>query len=168
MPSELLLETISMLKQRIELRRRYLVRNEIPTRQLLVDPLLAVLGWDFKDSTRVRLEHSVGPRRADYVLMVNNLPRIVVESKRYGSRLGARAIGQGLNYALWLQANSVVITDGDLWQMYRLVDRNRRIASLEWEARVTDESEGATALSLDRMSYAAIQSNHLQDRAPVS
>ena len=158
MPTELLVETVTMLKQRIELRRQYFLRNEIPTRQLLVDPLLQILGWDFKDSTRVRLEHPVGPRRADYVLLIGGQPRIVVEAKRYGAPLGKAVIGQVLGYAVWLQARDVVITDGDRWRMYRVVSVNQRKVGLTWEVRVSEAAPESTALAVERLSYTSVRS----------
>ena len=157
MPSELLIETVTMLKQRIELRRKYLLKNEVPTRQLLVDPLLQVLGWDFKDLTRVRLEHPVGRRWADYALLIDGQPRIVVEAKRYGTQLGLSVIGQALDYAVWLQASDVVVTDGDMWRMYRIASANRRKVSLTWEVKVTESAAESTALTMDRLSYTSMR-----------
>lgn len=160
MPAELLIETVTMLKQRIELRRKYLLKNEVPTRQLLVDPLLQVLGWDFEDSTRVRLEHPVGRRWADYVLLIDGQPRIVVEAKRYGTQLGPTVIRQALDYAVWLQARDVVITDGDMWRMYRIASANRRKVGLIWEVKVTESTAESTALTMDRLSYTSMCSEH--------
>ena len=158
MPTELLIETVTMLKQRIELRRQYFLKNEIPTRQLLVDPLLQVLGWNFEDSTRVRLEHPVGPRRADYVLLIDGQPRIVVEAKRYGSPLGLPVIRQAFDYAVWLQARDVLITDGDRWRMYRIVSANRHKLDLAWEVGVSELAAESTSLTMERLSYTSIRS----------
>lgn len=161
MPTELLVETVTMLKQRIELRRPYFLRNEIPTRQLLVDPLLQVLGWDFKDSTRVCLEHPVGPRRADYVLLIDGQPRTVVEAKRYGSPLGKAVTGQALDYAVWLQARDVVITDGDRWLMYRVVSASQRKVDLTWEVGLSESTPESAALTMERLSYTSIRSEQI-------
>ena len=92
MPSDLLIETVTMLKQRIEIRREYLTRNESPTRQLLIDPLLDALGWDFEDSSRVVLEFPIGRLRVDYVLIVDGRPKIAVEAKRFGTALAGETI----------------------------------------------------------------------------
>ncbi len=156
MPSELLVETIAMLRQRIHIRSRYLGRNETPTRQLLVDPLLQALGWDFKDSGRVTLEKNAGEGWADYVLLSDERPRIVVEAKRFGTSLTNEVVNQAVRYALWLGVRHVAITDGDEWRVFEIVDVAERSLKLTTEFKVTGLELSETAANANLMSRDAI------------
>lgn len=68
-----------------------LIESEADTRQVLVEPILDQLGWETMDTGRVRREYSPYDtddkhdryrRRLDYVLFVNELPYIVIETKK--------------------------------------------------------------------------------------
>ena len=59
----------------------YLLGKERRTRQMLIDPLLKVLGWDVLDPGAVYLEHN----KMDYALMSNATPVAVIEAKPLGS-----------------------------------------------------------------------------------
>ena len=54
-----LVAVIETLKARIEQHRADLQSNEIRTRTALIDPLLAVLGWDVSDPGLVTPEYDV-------------------------------------------------------------------------------------------------------------
>ncbi len=145
-----------MLRQRIQIRSRYLGRNETPTRQLLVDPLLEALGWDFKDSGRVTLEGRAGAGWADYVLLSDERPRIVVEAKRFGTPLTKEVVNQVVRYALWLGVRHVAVTNGDEWRMFEVLDVVERILKLTTDFKVTGLDVSETASQADRMSRDAI------------
>ena len=67
------------------------MRNEADTRQVLVEPILGALGWDIMNTEQVRREyrpydtkdkHDRYRRRPDYVLIVNEMSYIVIETKK--------------------------------------------------------------------------------------
>ena len=167
MPSDLLIETVTMLKQRIEIRREYLTRNESPTRQLLIDPLLDALGWDFEDSSRVILEFPIGRLRVDYVLIVDGRPKIAVEAKRFGTALAGEPTRQVFRYAGKASIRYAVVTDGARWRMFDAFEREGMFLQpvMEFDLTTTDSAEAARIA--ERMSYEKIESERWS-RAAIS
>ena len=147
-----------MLKQRIEIRWEYLARNEIPTRQMLVDPMLRALGWDFEDTDRVSLEHPSGRGRMDYALFLRNRLQVAVEAKRFSDELTEEVKDQAYGYAIRSGARYAVVTNGDRWEMFdtsqHWSQRESRVAETEVSASETTEC----AERLDRISYATLES----------
>lgn len=95
--------------------------NEANTKALLVEPLLAALGWDTGDLEAVEREHRVYDGTClDYALKINGQPRLFVEAKAIGKSLDDRQfIAQSVNYAnnegvLWC-----VLTNGLVHRVYK-------------------------------------------------
>lgn len=111
---------IKSLQNKIEQHYAYLSSSETRTRQVLIDPLLKELGWDVSDPSQVELEYSAGTggEKADYALIANGKPVMVVEAKSLKTQLGDRVVMQALNYANSLGIAHMVITNGDEWRMY--------------------------------------------------
>ena len=158
MPSELLIETITMLKQRIEIRREYLSRNESPTRQLLIDPLLDALGWDFEDSSRVILEFPIGRLRVDYVLIVDGRPKIAVEAKRFGTAIGGEPIEQVLRYADKASIRYALVTDGAVWRMFDVFESESSALKVVMDVDLIANDANEVARHVERMAYETIES----------
>ena len=158
MASELLVETIAMLKQRIDLRGEYLARNEVPTRQMLIDPLLRALGWDFEDTGRVSLEHSSGRGRMDYALIVAGRLRVAVEAKRYSVELTGGMRDQAYGYARMSGSKYAVVTNGNRWEMF---DTSRhwthRVAKIG-ETEIGTDNLYKCAEELDKLSFRQLES----------
>ena len=110
-------ETIETLRERIQAHHAYLKRKETRTRQVLIDPMLRVLGWDVEDPDFVQLEYIIHPNRLDYALM-GSRPVAVIEAKTLGTSLDDALKMQALNYANRLGILYMIITDGDHWQMF--------------------------------------------------
>ena len=146
-----------MLKQRIEIRKEYLARNESPTRQLLIDPLLAALGWDFEDSSRVVLEFPVGRLRVDYVLIVDGRPKIAVEAKRFGAVLEGEAVEQVLRYADKASIRYALVTDGAVWRMFDVFESEGSALRLTMDLDLMATDANEVAGLADRMSYETIE-----------
>ncbi len=115
--------TIETIKQRIIDHRSSLAANETRTRQVLIDPLLAALGWDVSDPDQVELEYDVRGRRADYALLVAAQPVAVIEAKRLGHQLVDDNTMQVMNYANTAGIEFMVVTNGDEWKMYSVFER---------------------------------------------
>lgn len=114
-----LVQTIKTLKERITAHAPELRRNEIRTRAVLIDPMLAALGWPVSDPSVVVVEYEVGSGRADYALLrrADDRPTLVIEAKKYDEPLDAHRM-QLLTYALGQGIPYGCLTDGNRWQVY--------------------------------------------------
>ena len=147
-----------MLKQRLEIRREYLARNESPTRQLLIDPLLDALGWDFEDSRRVVLEFPIGRLRTDYALIVDGRPKIAVEAKRFGTRLSGAPTKQVLRYADKASIRYALVTDGAVWRMFDAFESEDSALQIVMDLDLIAADATEAARLLERMTYETIES----------
>ncbi len=119
MPLESLLELVETLRARIDEHSAALRQNEMRTRYALIDPLLQELGWDTSDPSEVTIEDGSGEGRADYLLLDNDKPVMIVEAKRLG--LGVSdGRQQAVNYAMdqGRRARYFAVTDGNRWEIY--------------------------------------------------
>lgn len=124
MPLDDLISLTNDLKSRVEEHGDLLRRSEALTRYALIDPLLRVLGWDTEDPHKVVPEYQDSGTYADYALMVGTNPGALVEAKKLGEPL-ASGIEQALNYCNRQGINHMIVTDGDLWEMYEVFRQAR-------------------------------------------
>lgn len=117
MPLEILLQLVESLRARISAHRATLSQSEALTRYALIDPLLRELGWDTSDPTLVVPEYRSGSGSADYALLSNGRPAMMVEAKKLGTRL-QDAAGQGIQYCLIEGTPYFTLTDGAGWEIY--------------------------------------------------
>lgn len=117
-----LLAAVRLVRGRIESERDYLAGHETRTRQFLIDPVLTALGWDVLDPGVVVLEARLPVGSADYVGMASSAPRLVVEAKRLGARLGANPDEQVSRYARWFGLERAVVSDGNVWRCLEVKD----------------------------------------------
>lgn len=153
-----LIETFEFLRTRISEHGDYLKEDETRTRQVLIDPLLKVLGWDVTDPEHVELEYrietnyQVGRLRADYVLMAepepdaHPKPVAVVEAKKLRSDLLDMATNQVLNYATSKGIPWMLVTDGESWAMYKVFMQVELAQKLWVKFNVSSESSSSCAL----------------------
>ena len=118
-----LYEQLRKLREDISEFSEYLEGNETGTRQVLIDPLLRVLGWEVADPTQVRLEFGIskldgGKKVADYVLVQDEKPVAVVEAKKLNTKNLEAAIGAALVEAVERGIKYILVTDGDQWRVY--------------------------------------------------
>ena len=118
-----LYEQLRKLREDISEFSEYLEGNEAGTRQVLIDPLLRVLGWEVADPTQVRLEFGItkfggGKKFADYALLRNDEPVAVVEAKRLRAKNLDAAIGAAMVEAVERGIKYILVTDGDQWRIY--------------------------------------------------
>ena len=130
MPLESLLELVQKLRKRIDTHGEALKQSEALTRYALIDPLLRELGWDTTDPTQVVPEYRVPNNQlADYVLLSNNSPVIVVESKKLNEPLrGGKALDQGILYCAHTGSGHFLLTDGRLWEIYESSSTSPKIS----------------------------------------
>ena len=118
MPLESLLELVKTLSDRIDEHGPALRQSEALTRYALIDPLLRELGWDTSDPDMVIPEYRSGNGRADYALMNDGSPAMMVEAKSLGTPLQDSVLAQGINYCLMEGTSYFSVTDGRLWEIY--------------------------------------------------
>ena len=109
MPLESLLELVETLHNRISEHGEALRQSEALTRYTLIDPLLRELGWDTDDPALVMPEYRLGRGYADYALLRDGKPAVMVEAKKLGTPL-QDAASQGIGY--------FAVTDGQQWEIY--------------------------------------------------
>ena len=115
-------QLVQTLADRIKQHGHVLRGNEYATRYALIDPLLAGLGWNLADPSEVVAEYRLGDsgdRKADYAMLYDGEPYLIVEAKNLGERL-SKAAEQAGRYALTTRAQYVVLTNGEQWEGYSL------------------------------------------------
>ena len=115
---ESLLELVETLKARIDDHGDKLRQSEWLTRYALIDPLLRELGWDTEDPSLVIPEYQSGHGRADYALLGDGIPVMMVEAKKLGTQLQDSVLGQGIQYCLMEGTSYFSVTDGQRWEVY--------------------------------------------------
>ena len=138
----------------------YLRRSEYNTRILLIDPVLRKLGWDVEDPELVRMEVELArPKglRADYVLLEHDVPVAIVEAKSFGRGLeDDRFLNQAAQYAGYAGVSFFVLTDGNIWRLYR-ISSGKAVRDLQPEIEFYTQSNNSAnwakmALALRRPS----------------
>ena len=165
-----LIQTIELLRKRIQEHREKLQANEIRTRLALVDPLLHALGWDVADPSIVIPEYDAGDGRADYALLgPDGTPKVTVEEKRLGESLTNHRM-QMLNYANVAGIDYTALTDGNRWELYDVFTKGtldeRRILDIAID-RSTDSgaSLGIRLLLLWRPNL--VQEQLVEPKGPI-
>ena len=115
---ESLLELVETLKARIDEHGDQLRQSEWLTRYALIDPLLRELGWDTENPSLVIPEYQSGHGRADYALLGDGEPVMMVEAKKLGTQLQDSVLGQGIQYCLMEGTSYFSVTDGQRWEVY--------------------------------------------------
>ena len=118
MPLESLLELVQTLSSRIDRHGPALRQSEALTRYALIDPLLRGLGWDTSDPGMVIPEYRSGNGRADYALMKDGSPTMMLEAKSLDTPLQDTGLAQGINYCLMQGTSFFCVSDGRQWEIY--------------------------------------------------
>ena len=102
--------------------------SEEQVRVWCIDAIRSALGYRDEE---IDTECRVLSGRVDIAIKKDNRILIVVECKNIRSRLGGSVRDQGGAYAATLSAEWMVVTNGDLWKLYRVVPRNGQEPKLE-------------------------------------
>ncbi len=133
MPLESLLGLVETLRDRIDEHGDVLRQSEALTRYALINPLLRELGWDTDDPSLVIPEYRSGSGSADYALLGNGSPVMMVEAKKLDTPLRDAVLSQGINYCLMEGTKHFTVTDGQRWEIYEThrpvpIDEKRVVA----------------------------------------
>jgi len=147
-----LLQAVESLRAKLpDLRGHNL--NEAGTRVVVIDPILVALGWDVRDPTKVHLEYAtVDGKSADYALLVEGKPTILVEAKPLGDSLSdIKAVTQVVAYAANAGIPWCILTNGAKWQVYCSLEKCPAPEKLMFEVPL--ESEGPSLEALAKSLY---------------
>ncbi len=109
-------DLISLIRSILKNRGAYAV-NEEATKQGVVLPLVARLGWDRDNILEVAPEYAVGRGRVDYCLKRGDDPAVFLEVKRLDQPLDGHE-EQLLRYAFERGITLAALTDGVRWWLY--------------------------------------------------
>ena len=109
---------VEKLRERIDNHGNALRQSEALTRYALIDPLLRELDWDTADPDLVIPEYKTDDGPADYALLRNDKPLMIVEAKKLGTSLRDRVLTQGLTYCQMQGTRYCSVTDGRRWEIY--------------------------------------------------
>ena len=137
---ESLLKLVETLRERIDTHGAALRQSEALTRYALIDPLLCELGWNTEDPALVVPEFRLGRGYADYALMNNGKPAMMVEAKKLDNPLH-EAASQGIGYCIEDGIAYFAVTDGRLWEIYE----THKVAKTEKKIIVRFDLTGAPA-----------------------
>ena len=151
MPLTELIDTFKHLRTQIETHGDYLRLDETRTRQVLIDPLLAILGWDVSDPNLVQVEYRIekpfakGTIKPDYGLMKGQDAVAVVEAKKLDTSLGPAA-GAVVAYAIADGIKWAIVSDGNVWRLFdvfKMVPMNDKVMV---EFTISEEPAGQCAV----------------------
>lgn len=115
-------ETLAKVRSRIgPLRERTERIGEQYTKAILIDPVLAALGWDLGNLDEVSREYRHKPQDnpVDYALRAFGQPLLFIEAKALGTDLSpCRYAAQVLAYASIVGVAWCLLTDGDEYRLY--------------------------------------------------
>lgn len=92
--------------------------KEADTRKIVSDVLHEYLGWDKFEN--ITAEQMIGSRYADYVIKKGSDQIAVIEVKQIGMKLKETHLNQARLYAIDEGIDWIVLTNGDMWQVYRM------------------------------------------------
>ena len=113
--------------------------DEAATKQFIVLPILAALGWNHAnlDTLEVFPEFRIGSGKVDYALQHEEKPLVLVECKRWSASIEMeQPQDQIARYIFQEGVDLGVVTNGRKWDFYfayktHVLWRNRRFCSIE-------------------------------------
>jgi len=163
---ESLYELVAELNRRIQTHQDMLQANEAMTRYVLIDPLLRALGWETENPAQVHPEYRPGSGSADYALMVEDKPAIMVEAKKLGTPLRDGVL-QGINYCLQQGTPYFAVTDGRNWEVYDIYKRAPMSESIVVEFDIGDSRPSNAVMKMLSMWRPHLESGSIDSVAPV-
>lgn len=123
--------------------------NEANTKALMIEPLLAALGWDPTDLDVVDREVKVYDGTfLDYGLKADGAPRLYVEAKAIGENLtDKKFVAQAVNYANNDGVVWCVLTNGNAWRVFKTNETAAMDKKLLFEIDISDENQPAADMA---------------------
>ena len=127
------IEELENLSTRIAKQKDLAAQNEQATKNALVEPFIELLGYNVRDLTEVRPESDadfVGkkrPKKADYAILKDNAPIMLIECKPYGSNLDNHTSQLQGYFAADDYAQIGIMTDGGLYRFYSDLEKPNKM-----------------------------------------
>lgn len=128
-----LLSEVERLRGVLAQHKDYLSKTESATRYAVIDPVLALLGWDVHDAGSVLAEYRVGAAGTnfvDYALLRDGRPVALIEAKALAVPLADKELEQLSNYCYNCRPQPVrwgILTNGDRWLLVDALDASRSL-----------------------------------------
>lgn len=149
-PMRTLVKTIETTCREIPAWRKHSLK-ELPTRTIVIDPLLQALGWNVREPDEVQLEYpTVDGKSVDYALKINKKPVLLVEAKALDDPLeDVKSITQVVGYAANAGIEWCILTNGLRWKVYRSVEKCPAPDKLMYEVNL--DSKGQEGLNVEQI-----------------
>jgi predicted transport protein len=150
-----LLACIERIRSRLDGLRHHGLK-EMPTRTIVIDPILEALGWDIRDPDEVELEApTIDGRSVDYALKLNRRPVLLVEAKPLDDPLDdVKAAAQIVRYGAAEGIVWCILTNGVRWKVYRSIEECSAPEKLMFEVSLDPkDASGATAAQLGQQMW---------------
>ncbi|WP_448072482.1 restriction system modified-DNA reader domain-containing protein [Georgenia yuyongxinii] len=138
--------------------------GEQNTKVMLIEPVLAALGWDLFDPEEVNREYRrrSADNPVDYALLLMRTPRLFVEAKGLGENINdPRWANQIISYAAVAGVEWVALTDGAEWQIYNahapVPVEEKLFRSVKVDTEGSETLDTLSLLSTDNMKENRIQ-----------
>lgn len=145
-----LLETALSKATKIQGRFKGAGLTEQETKNALISPILNALGWDQSNLDMVRAEyrHTPGSNPADYALILEGRPVLLLEAKALDVQIdNVKFIEQALSYANAAGASWVMLSNGYQWDLYHVFTQTVALERRFFSAKI-DTPEAPRWLSL--------------------
>ena len=93
------------------------LHDETTIRQVIINKVLNLLGWDVFNDEEVKFEHSVEKKRVDYALFINGEAKVFIEAKKPAETLDQHQ-EQLLDYSFRETVELAILTNGLVWWFY--------------------------------------------------
>lgn len=142
--------------------------NEANTRALVIEPVLAALGWDPGDLSQVDREYCVYDGTfLDYALKIDGAPRLFLEAKALGTSLGDKKfVSQTVNYANNEGVVWCVLTNGLSYRVYKTNEPVPMDKKLLFATDLGDATNGRMSevvQALQRIGRTAVEAGKLDE-----
>ena len=150
-------ECIAEMRKVLNEHHEYLAGNETATRVLVIDVVLAALGWDVKDPASVRLEHRANGNKLDYILLSSGQFLAVVEAKSANLGLRDKDRRQASGYATEVGAHYAVLSNGGRWEAWDMMSKKPRKENILVEVNLATGDISEVALILKNLRREALK-----------
>jgi len=110
--------------------------NESDTVSIITDMLQDVFGYDKYDE--VTSEYAIKSTFCDLAIVLNNKLRLLIEVKAIGKTLSENHLNQALAYGAKEGLTWIILTNGVIWEIYRITMKPALDASLLYKMDLLD------------------------------
>jgi len=115
--------------------------SEAMTKEWLIKPFFESLGWDFSNPDEIIPEdNDMAGKRCDYNFCINKISKFLVEAKPLNNNLDdIKMIAEKLSYCSYRGTKILIITNGELYQIYYSELKGLGKEKLLYEFSITED-----------------------------